>query len=404
MSREQPRFSRPGRARDMLQLHARLRRREGEPSVLRLCEAVDVPDELRGHAALLARPGQELPAGFGAYILPAVAHSFPNRDDVWEVPEGMGYLKAGDIVRLNPRAGECSVLYRRASRFNAMLLTERCNSNCVMCSQPPKDALDDYLVDTYLSAIPLMDRATPELAITGGEPTLLGDRLLALIGACREHLPDTALHMLSNGRLFSYLSLCQSVSGVEHPNLLIGVPLYSDVAARHDFVVQASGAFDQTIRGLMNLERCGLRIEVRVVLHRHTVPRLPQLAEFIARNLPFVEHVALMGLEIMGYVRTNFDALWIDPYDYQQDLAEAVAILDARRMNVSIFNHQLCTLAPRLWPFARQSISDWKNEYLPECGGCAVRDQCGGFFSSSRARHSKHIHAISLTQECITER
>ena len=117
----------------------------------------------------------------------------------------------------------------------------------------------------------------------------------------------------------------------------------------------------------MNLERCGLRVEIRVVLHRQTFDRLPQLAQFLARNLPFVEHVALMGLEMMGYVRMNLDALWIDPAEYQCQLAEAVHILDQHHLNVSIYNHQLCVLDRALWPFARKSISDWKNEYLNEC-------------------------------------
>jgi hypothetical protein len=59
----------------------------------------------------------------------------------------MGYLSEGDIVRISPRAGQLVVLYRRNSRSNSMLLTERCNSFCVMCSQPPKRADDSHLVD-----------------------------------------------------------------------------------------------------------------------------------------------------------------------------------------------------------------------------------------------------------------
>lgn len=33
-------------------------------------------------------------------------------------------------------------------------------------------------------------------------------------------------------------------------------------------------------------------------------------------------------------------------------------------------------------PFYRKSISDWKNEYVPECQACARRAECGGFFAS----------------------
>ena len=32
-----------------------------------------------------------------------------------------------------------------------------------------------------------------------------------------------------------------------------------------------------------------------------------------------------------------------------------------------IYNHQLCLIDRALWPFAVKSISDWKNEYHPEC-------------------------------------
>jgi His-Xaa-Ser system radical SAM maturase HxsC len=187
------------------------------------------------------------------------------------------------------------------------------------------------------------------------------------------------------------------LADLQHPDLVIGIPLYSDIAAKHDFVVQARGAFDQTIRGIMNLERCGVRVELRVVLHRQTADSLPRLARFIARNLPFVEHVALMGLEMMGYVRMNLDALWIDPVDYQAGLVECVRTLAKQRMNVSIYNHQLCTLDKELWRYSRKSISDWKNEYLEICQNCSVREACGGFFSSAKVKHSAYIRPITDT-------
>ena len=100
----------------------------------------------------------------------------------------------------------------------------------------------------------------------------------------------------------------------------MGIPLYSDIDVKHDYVVQAKGAFDETILGLYNLARCEVPIEIRVVVHKQTYRRLPQLAEFIYRNLPFASHVALMGMEMFGYVHLNLDTLWIDPFDYQREL------------------------------------------------------------------------------------
>ena len=109
---------------------------------------------------------------------------------------------------------------------------------------------------------------------------------------------------------------------------------------------------------------------------------------------PEHEHVALMGLEMMGFARTNLDAIWIDPVEYQAQLAKAVHLLAQHGFNLSICNHQLCTLPEELWPYARKSFSDWKNEYLDVCTPCAVRSQCGGFFSSAAVRHSAHIRPV----------
>jgi His-Xaa-Ser system radical SAM maturase HxsC len=155
--------------------------------------------------------------------------------------------------------------------------------------------------------------------------------------------------------------------------------------------VQAKHAFDQTIRGLHEAARYGIRSEIRVVLHKLTIPRLTRLVEYIHRNLPFVEHVALMGLEHTGYTPRNIKALWIDPFEYQAELKEAVEYLAMRGMTVSIYNHQLCVLPESIWPYSKRSISDWKNSYPPECDGCVQRDNCGGFFQWKTTVKSQHI-------------
>ena len=311
------------------------------------------------------------------------------------LPAEMDYLQTGDIVRLSPSGGTIRVLYRRASRHNVLFFTERCNSRCLMCSQPPRAVEDGYLVDEILEMIPWMAKTTPELGITGGEPTLLGPRLIEVIEQVKAHLPDTALHMLSNGRLFRYLRYAERVAAVRHPNFMIGIPLYSDTAALHDYVVQAQDAFDQTLLGLLNLGRTGVRIEIRMVIHRETFSRLPEFARFVVRNLPFVDQVVLMGLEPTGFARSNLDALWIDPFDYQEQLETCVSELAAGGLTVGIYNHPLCLLRPSLRGYARQSISDWKNIYLPECERCSVKSRCAGFFASAESRHSSHVRAVA---------
>ena len=361
-----------------MQLQARIPNKAREVVVARLTE--DPASPTRNYEALLVRGDARCDGRDFSAVL-RVGSPAHDESEI-PLPETFSYLATGDIVRIT--AGELRILYRRTSHHNVLFITERCNSRCLMCSQPPRDVNDEWLVDEMLQTIQLMSPETRELCITGGEPTLLGPRLLEVVHAVRRSLPHTALHMLSNGRLFAYTRTARAISKLEHPNFMIGIPLYSDVADRHDFVVQARGAFDQTIRGISNLARFEQKIEIRFVIHRQT-------ARFIARNLPFVNQVALMGLEVMGFTKTNLEALWIDPFDYQQQLAEAVQILREAHVPVMIYNHPLCLLPRELWPFAVRSISDWKNIYLPECEPCRMKSSCGGFFASATVRHSQHI-------------
>lgn len=310
----------------------------------------------------------------------------------------LAHLNEGDVVSIDTR-GHVRTVYRPGSHYNSLFVTDRCNSYCLMCSQPPKNIKEPGRLQELQRIVSLINPQAVELIVTGGEPTLLKDDFLELIRTCRDELPKTALHVLSNGRLFYYGGFAKELAAIRHPDLMMGIPLYADNDIEHDHVVQARNAFDETMIGLQNLGRYGVPVEVRVVLHQHTYKRLPELAEFIYRNVTFASHVALMGLELMGFAIPNLESLWVDPWEYREQLEAATLFLAARGMRVSIYNHQLCTVRESVRPFCRRSISDWKNEYLPVCDECSARGMCGGFFSSVvQRRVSSHIHQVSASE------
>jgi hypothetical protein len=164
-----------------------------------------------------------------------------------------------------------------------------------------------------------------------------------------------------------------------HSDFGPGPFIYAAVDHIHDHVVQARGAFDETLLGVLAL----------------TAPRIVETCKWIARNLPFVDHVALiMGLENTGFAIANAEQLWIDPIDYQSELANAVDLLVSANTNVSVYNLQRCILDRSVWPYAAQSISDWKNGYMDECDRCIEKDRCSGFFTSGRPRPSRGINPV----------
>jgi His-Xaa-Ser system radical SAM maturase HxsC len=170
--------------------------------------------------------------------------------------------------------------------------------------------------------LPLLDPETRSLGFTGGEPLLDWRGFISLLQDCRERVPNTAIHVLSNGRAFADSTVVAAWADVHHPSLTVGIPIYSVVDHVHDYMVQAQGAFDETVLGILRLKDKEQRVEVRVVLHAITVPRIVETCTWIARNMPFVDHVALMGLENTGFAIANESLLWIDPMEYRKSLAD----------------------------------------------------------------------------------
>jgi molybdenum cofactor biosynthesis enzyme MoaA len=93
--------------------------------------------------------------------------------------------------------------YRHTSRQNSVLLTERCDNYCVMCSQPPKTHDDSRLLQQAFQLLDLLPADTTDIICTGGEPTWYGDAFIDLLTRTYERLPVSGVHILSNGRRFS---------------------------------------------------------------------------------------------------------------------------------------------------------------------------------------------------------
>ena len=303
-------------------------------------------------------------------------------------------LNEGDILFIEP-SGKATKFFDSSSSTNSILITEKCNCNCIMCPQPTKQQDDFDWVSLSAQCIELMNpEATECIGITGGEPTVEWEGLIKTIEACKLNLPSTQIQLLSNGHILEDYAKAEELAKIAGDNLFICVPLYSDIDTIHDKLCGLRGAFWNCLAGIYNIDRTGIFLELRIVITKENYKRLPQFAEFVYRTIPFVGHVAFMGMEPIGNALKNIEKLWIDPADHISQLEKAVRILWRRDISVSLFNFQLCTLPEKLWPLAKKSISEWKIIYLDECLNCFVKSKCGGFFFSAKNFKSRKISPI----------
>ena len=271
------------------------------------------------------------------------------------------------------------------SNSNVLFVTNQCNNHCIMCCQPPQQDNDfNFYYNQNVKLITSSPKETKVVCITGGEPTLAGNYFFDLISLVRSELPSTDIHILSNGRTFINNDFTHQLKVTGGDKVFVGVPLHSDYFRDHDIIAGAKGAFNETMLGLYNLADEGIAIELRVVINRLNYHRLPQLAEYIFKNLYFVSWVAFMGMEDTGLATTNARRIWIEPVEYISNLCDAVQLLAEYDIPVSIYNIPLCLLPLDFHKFASQSISDWKTIYLDICDDCTLKAQCCGLFSTSK--------------------
>lgn len=285
----------------------------------------------------------------------------------------------GDILLCVPSRNVAQRLFRRSSRHNTLLLTERCDQVCVMCSQPPKNTNDEWRFPLYEQALLLADQDIM-VGISGGEPTLYKDALLGMIERVAEQRPDLGYHILSNGQHFEESDRERLRALHERVSVVWGIPLYSHREAVHDEIVGKKGAFPHVMRNLFLLGGAKARIELRTVITALNIFDLPGLAAFIAKNIPFIGDWAIMGMEHIGYAKPNWQRLFFDHSLFPQPIVNALEISGLRNIHVHLYNVPRCTMPPGYRGYCVDSISDWKKKYLPECAACVERDICPGFF------------------------
>lgn len=325
------------------------------------------------------------------FILPSDS-DMNNNTTVYVNHSDIARLNEGDIILIT-KGGEIHVLWEECASDNAIFTTDFCNSACIMCPQIPKGEPFSYFEQNVrmLELVRNSDNLLT-IGITGGEPTIFKDEIVELLELCSKKFQSIPVAMLTNGKNFDDFDFAKQCALANYRTTYC-IPLYASYSEKHDHIVGTKGSFVRTINGIYNLIRLRQAIEIRVVILRQNYEDLPLIADYIYQNMPFVVHIALMGMEITGMADINSTSVWIDPTDYQPQLKETVIRLLRYGLPFSLYNLPKCLLARELWGYDKDSISSWKKSYLAVCDKCAVKERCCGVFATS-SKHSPYINRV----------
>ena len=256
----------------------------------------------RKDTILVKYNAKKIPSGYAA-VITNTNDFYSNEPFVCDVKQ-LDIFNEGDVVLINPD-GRINFLYEIHSEHNAIFVTELCNHRCIMCPQPPVATEKDKTM-LNLKLISLFDKNTQNIGITGGEPTMIGDKLFDIIYQIQKYCPKASINILSNGVKFENIEYAIKLAKCKYSDLQVDIPIFSDIAYEHNKIVGAN-TFYRTVKGIYNLGQMQIPIGLRIVVHKQTYKRLAQLSNFIYHNFPFVTQVAFMQMETNGLAKKNIN-------------------------------------------------------------------------------------------------
>lgn len=155
-----------------------------------------------------------------------------------------------DVFEIDIR-GNAYKCYDCSSIDNAILVTNKCNSNCIMC--PTAELIrkngEKYSADELIKLANHFPNDAAHITITGGEPFIIKKDMFILLDFLKEKFTSTSFLLLTNGRTFYFRDYARLFYENAPKDLYVGIPIHGHNSDLHDYITQATGSFVQTIQG-----------------------------------------------------------------------------------------------------------------------------------------------------------
>jgi radical SAM protein with 4Fe4S-binding SPASM domain len=212
-----------------------------------------------------------------------------------------------------------------------LAVTYRCNNDCPHCYNARPRDFGEITTSQWIQIIDrLWEIGIPHVVFTGGEPTLRSD------------LPELIAHAESKGQITGLNTNARRLTDEKYLSQLVAagldhvqITVESHDAAIHDKMVNAKGAWKQTIAGLHNVLDNPLYVMTNTTMLRQNSPYLCETLDFLAEI-----GVPTIGLNALIYSGHGLNV--------GTGLAESELppLLDVARQKTDYYNQRLIWYTP----------------------------------------------------------
>jgi MoaA/NifB/PqqE/SkfB family radical SAM enzyme len=209
------------------------------------------------------------------------------------------------------------------------------------------------------------------LYLIGGEPTLRRD-LYAIVANLMQAFPEREVVLVTNGRLFFYERTCDTLDAAGVQRLTVEIAIASTRREVHDAVVGVAESFDQASRGIQRLVARGRHTRVRVLVGRHNIGHLHEIAAWVPDRFAGIERLVWDAATLNQLEQRDLGAR---PDEISSYLESAINLLRSRNMELTVLGMPECAISERYRCFLDRGIL---GGFRDACAPCDARLRCCG--------------------------
>ena len=214
------------------------------------------------------------------------------------------------------------------------------------------------------------------LCLTGGEPTLRKEMFSILEYARKKH-PDLYIFLVTNGRLFAQETFTRRLAELNLGNFMVGIAIYGHKPEIHERITRRTGSFDDVVKGIKNLLKYNINVELRIIVNKINYRSMARMAEFICKEFSGVKRVVFINMKYTGNAFIYRKQLFVKITQSNPHVERAVDILLKNGFEVRLFHFPLCTIKKRYWELAK-GVTKQVNElmFVKACERCEKKEEC----------------------------
>jgi MoaA/NifB/PqqE/SkfB family radical SAM enzyme len=274
-----------------------------------------------------------------------------------------------------------------------------CNQDCIFCNAPETPP-GLHTAQTQETIRALIADGVDKIIISGGEPTLRKD-LFDIIRYFKEQ-GGREVELYTNAMRCDRIAYARELRAAGLDAAFVSLHHHDEAAS--DLLTRAPGTFRRTMRGIRNLNRCGVTITMNIVTNSFNYRELLPYTKFILKKLPFVRSISYSFVMSGRRAREN-PAIVPRMSEAAPFLMQAYAYCHARDIS---FNNPGCGVPLCFvpgWheysfeyqmlkgqsPSLRQSMKKnaTEKQKVPACAECVLDEYCLGVWRGYLAIHGR---------------